>query len=438
MGSYFNYSTGSQKMKTSIHILTALLCALLRWEANAQRCGPTDLGFILDSSGSLRTDFDREKKFLKKIAERFAISEKGSHAAVVSFSYEAKLEIKLTDHYDQKSFEQAVDAIPLVGSITRIDLALTAARDQLFAKSNGARDGVSQALVLITDDSQTYNTPGAVNPSAISDKIRDSGVNVVVIGVGSQVNPKELDDLAGGKGKSFRCTTFNELLKTPFIEKASASACPKKPKCTSVADVAFLLDSSGSLRTEYHKEKAFLKRVVATFGLSEDGFRAGVVTFSHGADISIKFDDHYDSDSFNRAVDDIPLVGSITRIDLALQKTEELFTKDNGARVYASEFVVLITDGSQTALPGAADPCALTDQMRREGKTVIVMGIGPETDQKALECMAGGPEHSHKAKSFDELLKGSYVNEVKNELDICENTLLWRIQNYFKPKSAAA
>merc|ERR1712168_869890 len=420
MGSHFNYSTGSQKMKTSIHILTALLCALLRWEANAQRCGPTDLGFILDSSGSLRTDFDREKKFLKNIAERFAISEKGSHAAVVSFSYEAKLEIKLTDHYDQKSFEQAVDAIPLVGSITRIDLALTAARDQLFAKSNGARDGVSQALVLITDGSQTYNTPGAVNPSAISDKIRDSGVNVVVIGVGSQVNPKELDDLAGGKGKSFRCTTFNDLLKTPFIEKASTSACPKEPECTSVADVAFLLDSSGSLKIEYHKEKAFLKRVVDTF--------------SHGADISIKFDDHYDSASFNRAVDNIPLVGATTRIDLALKKAKkELFTEKNGARVAAAKFVVLITDGSQTDLPGVTNPCQITDEMRAEGTTVIVMGIGEETDPATLAKMAGGHDHAHKAQTFDELLQGNYVKEVKNEIKICENTLLARIKGFFDP-----
>merc|ERR1712168_1643541 len=270
----------------------------------------------------------------------------------------------------------------------------------------------------ITDGHQTYNAHGVTDPSDISNKMRDDGFTIVVVGIGSDVHPKELDDIAGGAGKSYRAATFDDLLQQPFIEEASKSACEKPPSCSSVADVAFILDSSGSLRTEYHKEKDFLKRVVSTFGLSEDGFRAGVVTFSHGADISIKFNNHYDSDSFNRAVDHIPLVGSITRIDLALQKTEELFTKENGARVYASEFVVLITDGSQTRLPGAADPCALTDQ-------------------KALECMAGGPEHSHKAKSFDELLRGSYVDEVKNELHICENTLLWRIQNYFKPKSAS-
>jgi len=421
---------------TSIHILTTFMVLLLRWQAEAQRCNPTDLGFILDSSGSVRGDFHKEKTFLKQIAERFHIVENWAHAGVVSFSHEARLDIPFNAHYEQASFEKAVDAIRPIGFTTRIDLALIKARDSLFARSNGARDGVNKAIVVITDGHQTYNAHGVTDPSDISNKMRDDGFTIVVVGIGSDVHPKELDDIAGGAGKSYRAATFDDLLEQPFIEEASKSACEKPPSCSSVADVAFILDSSGSLRTEYHKEKDFLKRVVSTFGLSEDGFRAGVVTFSHGADISIKFNNHYDSDSFNMAVDDIPLVGSITRIDLALQKTEELFTKENGARVYASEFVVLITDGSQTALPGAADPCALTDQMRREGKTVIVMGIGPETDEKALECMAGGPEHSHKAKSFDELLKGSYVDEVKNELRICENTLLWRIQKYFEPKLA--
>jgi len=409
---------------------------LLRWAADAQRCNPTDLGFIIDSSGSVSGDFHKEKTFVKKIAERFNIVENWAHAGVVSFSHEARVDIPLNAHYDQASFEKAVDEISPMGFTTRIDLALIQARDSLFHRSNGAREGVNKAIVVITDGHQTYNAHGVTDPCGISNKMRDDGFTIVVVGIGSDVHPKELDDIAGGVGTSYRAATFDDLLEQPFIEQASKSACEKPPSCSSVADIAFILDSSDSLRTEYQKEKDFLKRVVSTFGLSEDGFRAGVVTFSYGADISLKFDDHYDSDSFNRAVDDIPLVGSTTRIDLALQKTEELFTKENGARVYASEFVVLITDGSQTAAADAPDPCALTDQMRREGKTVIVMGIGPNTDQKALQCMAGGPAHLHKAKNFDELLKGSYVNEIQNELHICENTLLWRIQNYFKPNSA--
>ena len=46
-------------------------------------------------------------------------------------------------------------------------------------------------------------------------------------------------------------------------------------KCKSKVDVGFVLDSSGSLRTEYHKEKDFLKALAGAFNISPGGSRAG-------------------------------------------------------------------------------------------------------------------------------------------------------------------
>ena len=79
------------------------------------------------------------------------------------------------------------------------------------------------------------------------------------------------------------------------------------------------MDSSGSLRNEYHKEKEFLKILAASFNISPDGGRAGVVTFSSRAEHSIKMSDHTDIASFDAAVDAIPLMGFQTRIDRALR-----------------------------------------------------------------------------------------------------------------------
>jgi hypothetical protein len=127
-----NTSQGG-KMTTSVTILTAFVVALLSWEAvDAQRCN-VDLGFILDSSGSLRNDYQREKDFLKQIATEFGITESGSRAGVVTFSFDAELSIRLNDFYNQLSFDAAVDAIPLMGSITRIDRALRLAQRELFS-----------------------------------------------------------------------------------------------------------------------------------------------------------------------------------------------------------------------------------------------------------------------------------------------------------------
>lgn len=83
-----------------------------------------------------------------------------------------------------------------------------------------------------------------------------------------------------------------------------------------------MLDSSGSLENNYVNEKYFLKTIASSFGISKDGTRAGVITFSYTAKNSIKMNDHYDVASFNAAVDEIPLMGYTTRIDRALRMAQ--------------------------------------------------------------------------------------------------------------------
>ena len=46
-----------------------------------------DVGFILDSSGSLRNDYQNEKDFLKTLAAGFGIGPDASKAGVITFSY---------------------------------------------------------------------------------------------------------------------------------------------------------------------------------------------------------------------------------------------------------------------------------------------------------------------------------------------------------------
>ena len=66
-----------------------------------------------------------------------------------------------------------------------------------------------------------------------------------------------------------------------------------------MADVGFILDSSGSIQHYYQDEKNFLKKLAGAFGLSNDGSHAGVVTFSGRPEISIKFNQYHDISSFN-------------------------------------------------------------------------------------------------------------------------------------------
>ena len=81
---------------------------------------------------------------------------------------------------------------------------------------------------------------------------------------------------------------------------------------------------------EYGKEKKFLIEIAKAFG---SGSRAGVITFSHKAEVSIPMGAYSDPRSFADAVNAIPHMGYTTRIDLALELAErDLFRYQSSNR----------------------------------------------------------------------------------------------------------
>jgi len=167
-----------------------------------------DIGFILDSSGSLKNRYADEKYFLKTLAASFDITNNDVRASVITFSSWSELSIKFNDHFDTNSFNAAVDAIPLMGYQTRIDKALLLAKSAMFTAQNGARSDVPKILVILTDGDQT----GSIHPGDVVDDLRASGIYFIVIGIGRFVNRHELEHMAGNYGRYFTPASFDELI----------------------------------------------------------------------------------------------------------------------------------------------------------------------------------------------------------------------------------
>ena len=180
---------------------------------------------MLDSSGSLKNDYQKEKDFIKRIAREFDIAPDSSRAGVVTYSSDARLSIKLTDHTDISSFNAAVDAIPHMNKRTRIDKALRLAQKELFAPENGGRPNLPEVLILITDGKQSPDN-GAEDPSVIAKELRKAGIHIIAIGVGSDtdISKQELDGIASD-GKAVTAENFDNLINEEFIEKLTAKTC---------------------------------------------------------------------------------------------------------------------------------------------------------------------------------------------------------------------
>ena len=156
-----------------------------------------------------------------------------------------------------------------------------------------------------------------------------------------------------------------------------------------------------------------MKALAATFGVSEDAGRAGVVTFSYYTEHSIKLNDHTDLASFSDAVDKIPLMGSTTRIDKALRMSQkDMFSLTNGGRPTAGKLLIVLTDGSQTQDAGAEDPGDVAEELRKAGIRVIAVGIGKGVNNTELAHIAGDATNVFSAASFDELISSDFLSSV--------------------------
>jgi len=155
----------------------------------------------MDESGSIRvTDFRRQKEFVAALARIFNnFGPNGVQMGLITFSFDASVDIKLNQFSDKTGFMAAVRNVRQRGGNTNTDQALNLARTQLFTLSNGARPRVSKLILVITDGS---STGGIVNLRSAVDKLKSMKVNIISIGIGPRLNRAELEMMASDPKES--------------------------------------------------------------------------------------------------------------------------------------------------------------------------------------------------------------------------------------------
>ena len=179
-----------------------------------------DIGFILESTDSVKAEHRKAKELLKFFAASFGISSKGTRAGVVTFSYFGELSIKLSDHSNISSFNRAVDNITLMGSTARIDKALCLAQRKLFSLANGGRLGVPKLLILLTYSSPVQNA----RVGEIADELRADGINILVVGIGRYMNATELLQIADSQQNVY---ITNNLYASNFVSSTKKDTCER-------------------------------------------------------------------------------------------------------------------------------------------------------------------------------------------------------------------
>ena len=168
------------------------------------------------------------------------------------------------------------------------------------------------------------------------------------------------------------------------------------------ADVLVLLDGSSSVKEyDFKQVKEFVKSLVDSYTISENGVRFSVVEYSDKARVVIPLNRFYDGKQLKTEIENIRASGGTSQTDKALETAlREGFSLENGARPGAPKTLILVTDGKsagKTSLRDAVLP------LRQSGIVVHVVGIGNEAKDPDVISVASGGGYVHQVDKFDDI-----------------------------------
>lgn len=187
----------------------SFICLFIQDECQEEHI---NLGFVMDMSSSITVkNYQKERDFVKNVADAFSISPGKTQAGVVTYNSEASLWISFGQHNNNEEFKAAVDKIPYWGGRTRIDNGLKMAVVGLFGAIKQARAHLPKVLIVLTDGRQSSD-PRATPLDAAVLPLLQLGVKVLAVGIGNDISRDELKMIVESEQDIYTVDDFDDLL----------------------------------------------------------------------------------------------------------------------------------------------------------------------------------------------------------------------------------
>ncbi len=170
-----------------------------------------DIGFLVDSSGSIRDkgvqNWDQVKDFLVQIVRSVNVNADGVRIGVVKFSHIAELEFRLDRYTTEDEVVAAIRRMSLIGLDTNTQAGLRLMRTRVF-NNPGDRANAPDIVIVITDGISTIQEDRTIPEAEL---LKRDGVRVIAVGVTNDVDVKELNAIASGPEFVLTSPDFAEL-----------------------------------------------------------------------------------------------------------------------------------------------------------------------------------------------------------------------------------
>ncbi|XP_074623286.1 cochlin-like [Acropora palmata] len=366
-----------------------------------------DIVFLLDSSRNAgEQGYQAQRDFASLFSSKLAVSSSGSRVGVISYSLQARLDVKFEDYYNSAGPRSVLTDLKFLGGSPRIEAAFHMAFVELFTAQGGARPGVARVMVLLTAGMVSNITDYETLRFAV-EPFKGEGIAVIAVGVGQTADLQRLRVLVDSDEMILAVPSFQGLsdLSVDLTLLACKAAEPKR--VIHPMDVAFLIDTSdGVSSASFEREKHFLKTLVRSVAFSSNRSRVSIISFGNESDLTVNFSEQQSTGSLIERVDSIPLLGGEPKMDKALKMAAaQLFSSTGSARTDLSRIVVIITDCERDNSSSQSKFDASAGMLQKEDVKIFVVAVGCESEnnKKELEVLVDRADDSFTPDSFDKL-----------------------------------
>lgn len=369
---------------------------------------PTDVLFILDSSRSItRSDFLQQLRFVKDTVAQLSISDSGARVAVLTFGDSPRLHFAFDRYSTVTDIEQAVDRIGhQAGGSTDTAGALRYARLNSFAagRENRRDQTVTTKMAIVVTDGKSDDAASTIHEARL---LRDSGVVVFAIGVGEQVDARELGAIASApSGRHvFMADSYSALdsIGARLIEARCGNhpgqgGDPSGKDCSTLrrADIVFALPSSVD-DADTAAGLRFVSSMAGRVQVGSNRIRVGLVPRLCHAVSGFALEEGTDSDRVALYVDNQRPTGRVDETAASLRYMRDISfdgvgrlegQRGSGGGGSAKVAVVVVDGKSSQVKPSTASEA---NRLKERGVLVMVVSVGGGKDaiKTELRTLAG-------------------------------------------------
>ena len=179
-----------------------------------------DVAFILDMSGSTEVNHERAVQFAKRVIYGLDMNFERARIGLVTFGDDATTQFELDSYRTKEEVINAMSFLPNKGR-TNTQAALSRVRTRLLTSGGGARNGVPDVAILVTDGHSNVNEENTI-PEAT--RLKDNGAALYVVAIGDEIDLGEINEMAGKRGEPSQGYVYRVLNDDEIDERADELA----------------------------------------------------------------------------------------------------------------------------------------------------------------------------------------------------------------------